>query len=84
MTTYTIQAHATSGESYALKYDGDTIVGYCGPLHHSDRDQLLSDPQGNNPNALGLTELDYEPVEDDDFFNRTTWQPPVIAIEKPQ
>jgi len=75
MTTYTLQAHATSGERYALRYDDtNTITGCHGPLHHSDVTALV-----DGTADLTLTELDYDAIEDDDFFNRTTWQPPILT-----
>jgi hypothetical protein len=76
MTDYTISQHATSGESYALRWDGETITGYVGPLHHTDRAGLIA-----GTTVLGITELDYEPIEDGDFFNRTAWQAPAMAEE---
>lgn len=72
---YTISQHATSGESYALRWDGDVIDGYVGPLHYSERDGLIA-----GTTDLSIAELDYEPVDDADFFNRTTWQAPALIV----
>lgn len=45
MTTqmYTYSIHRTSGETFAVEWDGDTLHAVCGPLDADDRAEAIRD-----------------------------------------
>ncbi len=51
---YTVQTHKTSGDTHALAYDGNDIVGISESLHYQDVEKL---------EAHNLRDLEYDPYD---------------------
>lgn len=64
MITETMQRHATSGETYILRYTDNEITGVCGPLHPND-------PRPDDPEFCP----DFD-TEDCEWANAEPWQCP--------
>lgn len=74
-TTYAIQSDATSGDTYALRYEGDDIRSIAGPLHYST-------VRGIQDGTISIDSLEYEPVSG--FFYdpcAVTWGAPVYTYD---
>jgi hypothetical protein len=74
-TTYELIQHTPSGETYLARFDGETITGLQGPLHHSkfrDCDGMLA-PMA--PTLVPYLEslFNGEGAQDAEWANAQTW-----------
>jgi hypothetical protein len=70
MTYHTLQRLSPSGDSYLLRWLGDQITQYLGPMHYSEEDELIESHV--NPNDL---DLDDDP-DMLDTLNHANWGMP--------
>ena len=76
MYTYTLQTLTPSGDVFVVEWDGDTIHGSYGPLHHTETDAIVVNPE---------TMTGYEFTSDDnDYLSGSEWGYPLASYDPAQ